>query len=195
MGKWGLLFGFYLPGVRHLIGFGAGIAKLPVPVFARFAFTGAFIWSATFVSAGYFLGREWTLIFGKIRPTLVTSSVVIVSFFLLYILVQQSPSVNKNPKRSLSKSSAAAAKNTGEDRDPITRSMPNGHQTECDFANWLKLLSSSASATARHAKTDKGLYPILGLSGKIVAKNSRREILDRSGWQSLSVEDLRAPKC
>lgn len=89
VGKWGLLFGFFLPGVRHLIGFGAGIAKLPVPVFARFAFTGAFIWSATFVSAGYFLGREWTLIFGKIRPTLVTSSVVIVSFFLLYILVQQ----------------------------------------------------------------------------------------------------------
>jgi membrane protein DedA with SNARE-associated domain len=88
VGKWGLLFGFFLPGVRHLIGFGAGIAKLPVAVFALFAFTGAFLWSATFVSAGYFLGREWTLIFGKVRPTLVTSSVVIVSFFLLYILVQ-----------------------------------------------------------------------------------------------------------
>jgi membrane protein DedA with SNARE-associated domain len=89
VGKWGLLFGYYLPGVRHLIGFGAGIAKLPMPIFACFAFTGGFIWSVTFVSAGYFLGREWTLVFGKIRPTLVTSSVVIVSFFLLYILVQQ----------------------------------------------------------------------------------------------------------
>jgi membrane protein DedA with SNARE-associated domain len=89
VGKWGLLFGFYLPGVRHLIGVGAGIAKLPVPVFAMFALAGAFIWSATFVSAGYFLGREWTLIFGKVRPTLVTSSVVIVSFFLLYILLRQ----------------------------------------------------------------------------------------------------------
>ena len=43
VGKWGLLFGFYLPGVRHLIGFGAGIEKLPVSVFALFAFTGAFI--------------------------------------------------------------------------------------------------------------------------------------------------------
>ena len=89
VGKWGLLFGFYLPGVRHLIGFGAGITKLPVPVFALFAFTGAFIWSLTFICAGYFLGREWTLIFGEIRPTLVTSSVVIVSFSLLYILVRQ----------------------------------------------------------------------------------------------------------
>ena len=89
VGKWGLLFGFYLPGVRHLIGFGAGIAKLPVSVFALFAFTGAFIWSVTFVSAGYFLGRQWTLVFGKIRPTLMTSSIVIVSLFLLYIVGQQ----------------------------------------------------------------------------------------------------------
>lgn len=89
VGKWGLLFGFYLPGVRHLIGLGAGIAKLPVSVFALFAFTGAFIWSVTFVSAGYFLGRQWTLVFGKIRPTLMTSSIVIVGLFLLYIVGQQ----------------------------------------------------------------------------------------------------------
>lgn len=88
VGKWGLLFGFYLPGVRHLIGLGAGIAKLPASIFALFAFTGAFIWSVTFVSAGYLLGREWTLIFGKVRPTLVTSSVVIVSLVVLYTLVQ-----------------------------------------------------------------------------------------------------------
>jgi len=57
VGKWGLLFGFFLPGVRHLIGFGAGIAKPPVSVFALFAFAGAFMWSVTFVTAGYFLGR------------------------------------------------------------------------------------------------------------------------------------------
>ena len=89
MGKWGLLFGFYLPGIRHLIGFGAGIAKLPVSVFALFAFAGAFIWSVTFVSAGYLLGRQWTLVFGKIRPTLMTSSIVIVGLLLLYVVGQQ----------------------------------------------------------------------------------------------------------
>jgi membrane protein DedA with SNARE-associated domain len=89
VGKWGLLFGFYLPGVRHLIGFGAGIAKLPVSVFALFAFTGAFMWSVTFVTAGYFLGRQWTVIFGKIRPTLMTTSIIIVSLFLLYIAGQE----------------------------------------------------------------------------------------------------------
>ena len=89
VGKWGLLFGFFLTGVRHLIGFGAGIAKLPVSVFALFAFTGAFMWSVTFVTAGYFLGRQWTVIFGKIRPTLMTTSIIIVSLFLLYIAGQE----------------------------------------------------------------------------------------------------------
>jgi membrane protein DedA with SNARE-associated domain len=46
------------------------------------------MWSVTFVTAGYFLGRQWTVVFGKIRPTLTTSS-IIVSLFLLYIAGQE----------------------------------------------------------------------------------------------------------
>jgi len=45
--------------------------------------------SVTFVTAGYFLGRQWTMIFGKIRPTLMTTSIIIVSLFLLYIAGQE----------------------------------------------------------------------------------------------------------
>jgi membrane protein DedA with SNARE-associated domain len=89
VGKWGLLFGYYLPGVRHLIAFGAGVSKLPLSVFALFAFTGSFIWSVTFIAAGYFLGRQWTLVFGKVRPTLVMGSAITVAVCLLYILVPQ----------------------------------------------------------------------------------------------------------
>jgi len=83
VGKWGLLFGYYLPGVRHLIAFGAGVSKLPLSVFALFAYTGSFIWSVTFISAGYFLGSQWTLVFGKVRPTLVIGSAMTVVLFLL----------------------------------------------------------------------------------------------------------------
>ena len=89
VGKWGLLFGYFLPGVRHLIAFGAGTSKLPLSVFALFAYTGGFIWSVTFISAGYFLGGQWTLVFGKVRPNLVIGSAVTVILFLLYILVRQ----------------------------------------------------------------------------------------------------------
>ena len=89
VGKWGLLFGFLLPGVRHLIAFGAGTSKLPLSVFALFAYTGGFIWSVTFISAGYYLGSQWTLVFGKVRPNLVIGSAVTVIFFLLYMFVRQ----------------------------------------------------------------------------------------------------------
>ena len=89
VGKWGLLFGYLLPGVRHLIAFGAGTSKLPLSVFALFAYTGGFIWSVTIIAAGYFLGSQWTLIFGKVRPNLVIGSAVTVALFLLYIFVRQ----------------------------------------------------------------------------------------------------------
>jgi membrane protein DedA with SNARE-associated domain len=89
VGKWGLLFGYLLPGVRHLIAFGAGTSKLPLSVFALFAYTGGFIWSVTIISAGYYLGSQWTLVFGKVRPNLVIGSAVTVTLFLLYMLVRQ----------------------------------------------------------------------------------------------------------
>ena len=89
VGKWGLLFGYLLPGVRHLIAFGAGTSKLPLSVFASFAYTGALIWSVTVISAGYYLGSQWTLILGKVHDNLVIGSAVIVSLFLLYTFVGQ----------------------------------------------------------------------------------------------------------
>jgi len=89
VGKWGLLFGYLLPGVRHLIAFGAGTSKLPPSVFASFAYTGGFIWSVTVISAGYYLGSQWTLVFEKVHDNLVIASAVIVSLFLLYVFVGQ----------------------------------------------------------------------------------------------------------
>ena len=61
-GKWALLFGYFIAGVRHLTAFVAGTARLRMPVFALFAYTGSFLWSVTFISLGYFLGDQWTVI-------------------------------------------------------------------------------------------------------------------------------------
>ena len=88
VGRWGLLFGYFLPGVRHLTAFVAGASKLECSVFALFTYSGSFIWSVTFVSVGYFLGKEWTRIAPKIYSILVLSSGIVVIFFLLYVLVQ-----------------------------------------------------------------------------------------------------------
>jgi len=66
-GKWALLFGYFIAGVRHLTAFIAGTARLRIPVFALFAYTGAFVWSIAFISLGYLLGDRWTLILQRLN--------------------------------------------------------------------------------------------------------------------------------
>ncbi|MBA3815274.1 MAG: DedA family protein [Parachlamydiaceae bacterium] len=56
-GKWTLIFGYFIPGIRHFTGFATGMARLPYQEFALFAYAGAIIWATTFLSLGYFFGN------------------------------------------------------------------------------------------------------------------------------------------
>lgn len=58
-GKWGLFFGYFLPGVRHLTGIVAGAVTLEVPQFMLFAYSGAIVWASLFLSLGYFFSGHW----------------------------------------------------------------------------------------------------------------------------------------
>jgi membrane protein DedA with SNARE-associated domain len=59
-GRWGLLIGYFIAGVRHWTAFFAGVSKLKMPSFALFAYTGGLLWAITLLSTGYVLGEEWT---------------------------------------------------------------------------------------------------------------------------------------
>ena len=58
-GKYGLVIGYFIPGIRHLAAYVAGSSQLPLPVFATFAYFGGLLWSGSFITLGYFLGDEW----------------------------------------------------------------------------------------------------------------------------------------
>ena len=58
LGRWVLVVGPFIPGVRNVMGYIAGASKLHMQVFIRFAYLGALISSATFVTFGYFVGRH-----------------------------------------------------------------------------------------------------------------------------------------
>ena len=58
-GKWSLTFGYFIPGVRHVIGFTAGTLKLPLGLFWVYACSGALIWSGAFAVLGFCLGDQW----------------------------------------------------------------------------------------------------------------------------------------
>lgn len=59
IGRWALLIGYFIPGVRHLTGYAAGITAMKYRHFALFSYTGALIWVCTFLAIGYFLGNKW----------------------------------------------------------------------------------------------------------------------------------------
>lgn len=61
-GKWGLMFGYFVPGVRHFTALIAGAANLDLVTFATFAYTGALLWSVTFITLGLYVGDRWQTI-------------------------------------------------------------------------------------------------------------------------------------
>ena len=60
LGRWTLLIGYYIPGVRHFTAYVAGASWLEFPVFALFAYSGALLWSLSFITLGYCLGEQWS---------------------------------------------------------------------------------------------------------------------------------------
>ena len=57
-GCWTLIFGYFIPGIRNLIGCTSGMMRLKMRYFAPYAYTGAVVSSLTCVYAGYFLGAQ-----------------------------------------------------------------------------------------------------------------------------------------
>jgi membrane protein DedA with SNARE-associated domain len=85
VGRWGLLFGFFIPGVRHLTAVIAGASKLRMSSFALFAYTGGLLWSTTFVVVGYVLGKDWERVSARLHRHLVLVAGLAVLLILLYV--------------------------------------------------------------------------------------------------------------
>lgn len=58
-GNWLLFGGYFIPGVRHITAYLAGISHLSFWRFAVHAYAGAVCWCATFIGLGHFLGSNW----------------------------------------------------------------------------------------------------------------------------------------
>lgn len=86
-GKWTLTFGFFVPGVRHLTGFAAGLSELEYRPFALFAYAGAFIWATFFLSMGYYFGDCCDLFYMAMESVsemgvVLIAALLILSYFL-----------------------------------------------------------------------------------------------------------------
>lgn len=78
VGHWALLWGYFLPGIRHLTAVVAGATRLRFADFAVFAYAGALLWSLTFVSLGTLAGRQWARVSAEVHSNLLIASAVVV---------------------------------------------------------------------------------------------------------------------
>jgi len=76
LGRWVLVVGPFVPGVRNLVGYIAGAAKLRLHIFARFAYVGALMSSVSFVTFGYAVGRHLPGGYSRIALVAVAGAVV-----------------------------------------------------------------------------------------------------------------------
>ncbi len=76
-GSWLLVFGYFIPGVRHVTALVAGMARLYPLKFALFSYSGALLWSSTFVMIGLLMGDEWAKSTGAFQHHLTVAAIVL----------------------------------------------------------------------------------------------------------------------
>src|SRR5699024_4259749 len=61
-GSFVLFVCYFIPGVRHVAAYLAGITHLSFNRFALFAYSGALVWVSVFLTIGHRLGKNWRMI-------------------------------------------------------------------------------------------------------------------------------------
>lgn len=88
-GKWSLVIGYYLPGIRHFVAMIAGASNLPYSVFSAYAYTGAVLWVSIFITLGYTLGEAWCRFSQEIHKIAVMVLFIIVVVFIVYYVTKR----------------------------------------------------------------------------------------------------------
>jgi membrane protein DedA with SNARE-associated domain len=77
-GKYALTLGYFIPGVRHLTAYSAGISKCSYRSFCLYAAPGAMLWAVTFITLGTYLGVHWRIVTETIHRYLLIMVVILI---------------------------------------------------------------------------------------------------------------------
>jgi membrane protein DedA with SNARE-associated domain len=93
-GKWLLLFGYFIPGVRHVTAIVAGSTPLDFPTFCAYAYPGAALWSGAFYAIGYYAGgaERWEHLAILLHAHLLVAAIMLGALALAYLVVSRTPS-------------------------------------------------------------------------------------------------------
>lgn len=84
-----LTVGYFIPGVRHIFSYAAGMSKISYRKFATFAYLGAFLWTTLFISLGRILGSRWETLMPIIhRYSLILEITTIVFILIVFLSIR-----------------------------------------------------------------------------------------------------------
>lgn len=87
-GKWLLVIGYFIPGVRHFTGIFAGISTLEYSHFALYAYSGAILWVSTFLALGYFFGNFHAVLFEFVEKNMEFTFTIAIALAIVVIYVR-----------------------------------------------------------------------------------------------------------
>lgn len=77
-----LIIAYFIPGIRHFTGYFSGITRMSFRTYMIYAYTGAFIWTGTFISLGKILGPKWEQFHHTITKYLLIAGIIAAMIFV-----------------------------------------------------------------------------------------------------------------
>ncbi|MBS4201415.1 VTT domain-containing protein [Bacillus sp. FJAT-49732] len=90
-----LIFGYFIPGVRHITGYFSGVTRIPFKIYMMFAYIGAFLWTSLFITIGKLLGPKWDQFHTSIKKYLLIGVLIAaVIFIVIYVYRKNKQKLN-----------------------------------------------------------------------------------------------------
>jgi membrane protein DedA with SNARE-associated domain len=77
-----------IPGIRTLISFPAGAAKMPLPKFLAFTVAGCLLWNSILIYVGYYLGSNWAEVASFSHYIIIAVIIGLIALVAAYLLVR-----------------------------------------------------------------------------------------------------------
>jgi membrane protein DedA with SNARE-associated domain len=77
-----------IPGIRTLISFPAGAAKMPLPKFLVFTVAGCLLWNSILIYVGYYLGSNWAEVASFSHYIIIAVIIGLIALVVAYFLVR-----------------------------------------------------------------------------------------------------------
>ena len=82
-GSWSIVLGYFVPGLRHLSSYMAGITKVPFGRYLLYAASGALLFCTTFLLIGHAVGYHWNEIAVMMERSTLRIGIFIIALIVL----------------------------------------------------------------------------------------------------------------